>query len=55
MRVVPASVSRDGLVMTVPHRSVRISAVVMDHVIQMEPARVNQHGLQPRIVQSKAA
>ena len=53
MTVVPASVLRDGLVMTVPHRCAPRFVQVMGHVIQMEPARVNPHGLQPRIVQSK--
>ena len=53
MRVVPASVLRDGLVMTVPHRCAPRFVQVMGHVIQMEPARVNRLGLQPRIAQSK--
>ena len=53
MRVVPASVSRDGRVMTVPNRFVRIFVRAKEHVMPMEPARVNRDGLQPRIAVSK--
>ena len=53
MTVVPASVLRDGRVMTVPHRCAPRFVQVMEHVIQMEHVRVNRDGLQPRIAVSK--